>query len=154
MTDATCLEIDALPAGRLLDAYIAERFFGYKRLIAQRNGRERVYLVPADNERPPHGNAVELYGDLWIPYDLPHYSSDIAATWNMFRRVKDSTPRHAFIAALRTFVPPDFWRGEDTLTYWLLFVCKEPARVICLALLNSVHREDPAHDRGDVADAG
>lgn len=65
------MDIDTMPAGRELDALVAERVMGWK-LFASEPGYGR----------PPHQITLVLT-------PIPHYSTDIAAAWIIVEKLRD-----------------------------------------------------------------
>jgi hypothetical protein len=68
------MDIDMMPAGREMDALIAKNIFEWTIVKTKRN------------------NWFELQSGLWKPddgaTDFPHYSTDIAAAWQVIEKMR------------------------------------------------------------------
>jgi len=86
------IDIDSMPAGRELDALVAERIFGWKRIaegsvsIDVQSGEtvllNDLFVSPDDYER------VKVVGSALVaPMNLPDFSTDISAAWGVVEKV-------------------------------------------------------------------
>lgn len=75
------MQIDKMPAGREMDALVAEAVMEWKVFYGSYNGYDLL-----DNEVaqgfPPTG---DLKG---IPYEIPQYSANIAKAWEVVKKIK------------------------------------------------------------------
>ena len=105
------MQIDDMPAGRELDALVAEKVMGW-RITAWNDGEpwgnrevfppfEPINGIPADCDCISHSEAGEP----------PHYSTDIAAAWEVFQKVTDLGYIPA-IAQCTSGWACDFWTEE------------------------------------------
>jgi len=103
-------------AGRELDALVAEKVMGWR----------RVNLSCMDSTI-----------DGWLPpilgqgVDPPHYSTNIAATWEVVEKMKDMRPEVSFDGARWTVI---FW-GAIHLN---AIRSDSPSHAVCLAALKCV----------------
>lgn len=81
------MDIDKIEAGQELDALVAEKVMGLK-------VRGNKYVEMGDSEIPP------------IALDIPRYSTDMAAAWQVVEKIKATSSRGYVL---------DFFRGVWTV---------------------------------------
>jgi hypothetical protein len=128
---------------RAVDAIVAEHVMGWKwtRFAFVWDAHPKEYLFPPDGDvdRTTGGN-WERVDDRWILFDMPAYSEDIAAAWEVRAVVKDwiFSKRLTFKRELQWAISRRMGIGSSSVLAadeTLLQV--EPAD-ICLAVLKTV----------------
>ena len=76
-------DILKMEAGREMDVLIAENVMGYSKMLAPTSFRLNNYLVDA-------GELVYVApnGDTFATFDIPSYSSDISAAWEVVEKMR------------------------------------------------------------------
>ena len=96
MDTLTADSIDELAAGRELDALVAEHVEGWTWDPWKGGNRiERVLMAPKPTTVMLFVGAYVLAGELVITDNLPHYSTDIAAAWQVVEAMHGRGLRYA-----------------------------------------------------------
>jgi hypothetical protein len=80
----TAAEIDAMPAGREMDALVAEKVMGFVVMRHRDVDGQHIEHGPDEWMRGPDGEAPRYA--YMVPVD--HYSTDIAAAWEVVEKLK------------------------------------------------------------------
>ena len=99
------MSIDDMPAGRELDALVAEKVMGWQDARAFFPWPESGVMLDNYAMMPPHGGAIRDIAH------VPRYSTDIAAAWEVFQKVTDLGYIPA-IAQCTSGWACDFWTEE------------------------------------------
>lgn len=110
-------EIDAMEAGRDLDATIAIHLFGWKWMLRKgENDTALRFLAPPnykerDSDLPSNGNEP-CWSD-WDSMGLPHYSAILSSAWLVIEKMDED----GFWCQMRT----PFGKGSNNDGYWAGF---------------------------------
>jgi hypothetical protein len=102
-------EIERMPAGRELDALIAEKVMGFKWRTSKHSGYR--YLFPPGHRSNLFTDSIgnePLYGD-WDDC-VPAYSTDIAAAWQVVEKL--CADAHNFSFDSGAFGPGSDWQNK------------------------------------------
>ena len=133
------MSIDEMPAGRKMDALVAERVMGFRREVDDtsdyngvRHGNE--VLIPPGETLDSLRDMLPRKGEIPFGYFVTaRYSTDIAAAWQVVERITQPplTAEEAERAANTRF---GFWWDEANL--WA-YSAPEAALLICRAALKA-----------------
>ena len=133
-------EIDRMEAGRELDALVAERVMDWRWLVSQVSGRRALF--PPDHAPEWFGRVADGSEPLTDQWDtrLPHYSTDIAAAWQVVEKMRERWP------VVRLEVDVEGWRveihtdegtpsyyrpvAEDYADTWPLAICRVALKAV------------------------
>jgi hypothetical protein len=134
---------------RYLDALVAEKIMGWKRMDRKYSTLQqtRTLLVLPNATKKPYGYTYRIHTNgVWIPNQMPCYSTDISAAWTVVERMKRASvgpgfslvwwpadgPDEAWCASFGTNNYPD--RGEHVVEA----VAPTAPLAICQAALKAV----------------
>jgi hypothetical protein len=102
-------QIDKMPAGREMDVAVAEATGWRWTHHPMADGKRRPLLWKG--EPPPRGDDFNLLEDgRYVPWDLPPFSTDIAAAWPVFEEMPE--PRDEITVAPGTPFARSIRQGE------------------------------------------
>lgn len=102
------MNINKTPAGRELDALVAERVMGW----ADINQGTRKWTGIPPGRRSDTFSLAQFVA-------VSHYSTDIAAAWIVTRKIKDLDLKHEYVVALVNIIFANVKGGVECTMNWL-----------------------------------